>query len=114
MTTLTVRLLTPEIVLIAAAVAIYLGGTFSATRQAWNWMAVGAIAVAAFTLWAQHGAATAGGPLGSGWAGLARPVADARLRPAVRAARLSAAALRQRRRIRRLAVVDRRRLDARL
>lgn len=63
MTTLTVQLLVPEIVLIAAAVAIYLGGAFSTARQAWSWMAAGAIAVAAVALWTQHGTATAGGPL---------------------------------------------------
>jgi NADH-quinone oxidoreductase subunit N len=72
MTTLTIRLLTPEIVLIAAAVAIYLGGAFSAARRAWSWLAAVAIALAALALWTQHGPAVAGGPLnldGLAWRG---------------------------------------------
>ena len=58
--------------LIAAAVAIYLGGTFSGARRAWSWMAAVAIGLAAFALWAQHGPAVAGGPLnldGLAWRG---------------------------------------------
>jgi NADH-quinone oxidoreductase subunit N len=72
MTTLTVQMLMPEIVLIAVAVAIYLGGAFSAARWAWSWLAAAGIAVAAVALWAQHGPATAGGPLlldGLAWRG---------------------------------------------
>ena len=43
MTTATLILLLPEIVLIAAAVAIYMGGAFSATQRAWPWIAGGAL-----------------------------------------------------------------------
>lgn len=63
MTTQTVRLLTPEIVLIAVAVAIYLGGAFFDARRMWSWIAGGAVALAAVALGTQHGPAVAGGPL---------------------------------------------------
>lgn len=63
MTVATVHLLTPEIVLIVAAVAIYMGGAFSETRRVWSWIAGGAVALAALTLWAQHGPAGISGPL---------------------------------------------------
>jgi NADH-quinone oxidoreductase subunit N len=72
MTFLTVRLLMPEIALIAAAVAIYLGGAFSTARRAWSWIAAIALALAAVALWTQHGPAVAGGPLnldGLAWRG---------------------------------------------
>jgi len=36
MTIATLRLLMPEIVLVAAAVAIYLGGAFSAAQRPWR------------------------------------------------------------------------------
>ena len=55
MTTATLRLLTPEIVLIAAAVAIYLGGAFSAAQRPWRWIAGAAVLLAAVALWSQHG-----------------------------------------------------------
>ncbi|MGA7702044.1 MAG: NADH-quinone oxidoreductase subunit N [Thermoguttaceae bacterium] len=54
MTTATLYLLLPEMVLIAVAVAIYLGGAFSTARQTWRWMAAGAIVAAAVLLWRQH------------------------------------------------------------
>ncbi len=63
MTTETLRLLTPEIVLMAAAVAIYLGGAFSASRRAWSWIAGAALLLAAAALATQHGPATAAEPL---------------------------------------------------
>ncbi len=47
MTTATLYLLLPETVLIAAAVAIYLGGAFSTARHVWRWIAGGAILAAA-------------------------------------------------------------------
>ena len=50
MTTATLHLLTPEIVLIAAAVAIYLGGAFWAARRPWRWVAGGALLLAAAAL----------------------------------------------------------------
>ena len=113
MTTLTVQLLVPEIVLIAAAVAIYLGGAFSTARQAWSWMAAGAIAVAAVALWTQHGTATAGGPLildRLAWHGRWFTLAFGLLFVLLGFRPLPL----QRRRIYRIAVVDGRRLDARL
>ncbi len=103
MTTLTVRLLTPEIVLIAAAVAIYLGGAFSAARRAWSWMAAVAIALAAVALWTQHGPAVAGGPLsldGLAWRGRWLSLGFGALFVLLS---FPAAAHRRRRRIRRLA-----------
>ncbi len=63
MTFETVQLLTPEIVLIAAAVAIYLGGAFFASPRAWRWIAGVAIAGAAVLLWYEQGRAPADGPL---------------------------------------------------
>ena len=51
------RLLLPEIVLIAVEVAIYLGGAFSTTRKVWSWTAGVALLVAAALLWAQNPAA---------------------------------------------------------
>lgn len=58
MSTETVYLLTPEIVLLATAVAIYMGGAFFAARQAWNWIAGAALVVVGLTLWTQHYPAT--------------------------------------------------------
>jgi NADH-quinone oxidoreductase subunit N len=63
MTTAAICLLTPEIVLIAVAVAIYLGGAFWAAEWPWRWLAGAALAAAAVALWAQNGPTTAGGPL---------------------------------------------------
>ena len=63
MTTVTVRLLTPEIVLTVAAVAIFLGGAFSGARRAWRGIAGAAVALAAVALAMQHTPAVAGGPL---------------------------------------------------
>ena len=59
----TIRLLTPEIVLVAVAAAIYLGGTFVAAPGLWRWLAGGAIAAAAVALWRVGPVATLGGPL---------------------------------------------------
>ena len=53
MTTVTLHVLTPEIVLIAAAVAIYLGGAFWAAQRPWRWIAGGALLLAAAALVAQ-------------------------------------------------------------
>jgi NADH-quinone oxidoreductase subunit N len=44
----------PEITLIVAAVAIYMGGAFVATRSVWRWIAGGAVLLAAGVLWRQH------------------------------------------------------------
>ncbi len=63
MSTETVRLLTPEIVLIVAAVAIYLGGAFWAARWPWSWIAACAIILAGAALWAQLGPTASGKPL---------------------------------------------------
>jgi NADH-quinone oxidoreductase subunit N len=54
MTTAALQLILPEMVLIAVAVAIYMGGAFSAARGAWRWMAGGAILLAAVVLWSQN------------------------------------------------------------
>lgn len=63
MTTYTIRLLTPEIVLIAVAVAIYVCGAFFDARRLWSRVAGGGVVLAAAALWTQHGPAVAGGPL---------------------------------------------------
>ncbi len=63
MTFETVQLLTPETVLIAAAVAIYLGGAFFASFKAWQFIAGAAIAGAAALLWLQHGKTSTAEPL---------------------------------------------------
>ncbi len=63
MTTAALRLLLPEIVLTAAAVAIYLGGAFRAAERAWSWIAAAALLAAASALCTQPGSAVAGGPL---------------------------------------------------
>ncbi|NLF08290.1 MAG: NADH-quinone oxidoreductase subunit N, partial [Pirellulaceae bacterium] len=60
MTYADLRLLLPEIVLIAAAVAIYMGGAFFKARQAWSWAAAAALLAAAAALWLQTPDATAG------------------------------------------------------
>lgn len=62
-TTNTLRLLTPEIVLMATAVVIYLGGAFWASQRPWRWMAAAAVVLAAVALRSQHGPTAAGGPL---------------------------------------------------
>ena len=63
MTTVTLRLLTPEIVLTVAAVAIFLGGAFSGARRAWRGIAGAAVALAAVALAMQHTPTAVGGPL---------------------------------------------------
>ena len=63
MTTSTLCLLTPEIVLMVAAVAIYLGGAFSHARRVWSWIAGCAIALAAAALATQSPVTIASGPL---------------------------------------------------
>ena len=63
MTTATLHLLLPEIVLIVAAVAIYMGGAFSTARHVWRWIAGGAILLAAVALYSQHGPGQADAPL---------------------------------------------------
>lgn len=72
MTTLTLRLLTPEIVLMAAAVAIYLGGAFFRAQRVWSWIAGLAIVLAAAALATQPPATMPNGPLdldALSWAG---------------------------------------------
>jgi NADH-quinone oxidoreductase subunit N len=63
MSTETLCILLPEIVLIAAAVAIYLGGAFVDAQKPWRWIAGGAIAVAAAALAGRHTLLAASGPL---------------------------------------------------
>jgi NADH-quinone oxidoreductase subunit N len=62
MTIRAVELLTPEITLIAGAVAIYLGGTFRSAPKAWRWIGGAAIAIAAALL-ANQSADLGGGPV---------------------------------------------------
>jgi len=60
----TIRLLSPEIVLIATAVLIYLAGALVDARNWWACAAAGGIAAAAIALWCvEQPAPTAGGPL---------------------------------------------------
>ena len=63
MTTDTLRLLLPEIVLMVAAVVIYLGGAFSSARRVWSWIAGAAVALAAAALATQSPVTIASGPL---------------------------------------------------
>ena len=50
----TVYLLIPEIILVFAATAIYLGGTFMRSREGWSWLAAAALLVAGLALYQQH------------------------------------------------------------
>jgi NADH-quinone oxidoreductase subunit N len=64
MTTATLRILTPEIILIVAAVAIYLGGAFftaPSARRTWSWIAGVAMALAAAFLAMQPASVVADG-----------------------------------------------------
>lgn len=64
MSTETIWLLSAEIVLIVAAVSIYLAGAFVDARGWWSGVAAAAIAAAAVALWCmQKAPPTAGGPL---------------------------------------------------
>lgn len=62
MSTDTVWLLSAEIVLIAVAVLIYLGGAFVDARRCWSWIAAGGIVVAGVALWDFGRPDTPGGP----------------------------------------------------
>lgn len=55
LSTETVFLLTPEIALVAVAVAIYVAGAFSQSREVWSWIAAGGVIVAALALWKSSG-----------------------------------------------------------
>lgn len=63
MTVETILALLPEIILIAAATTIYLGGAFFDAQRAWSWIAGGALAAAAATLWSLHPATVSGSAL---------------------------------------------------
>ena len=63
MTVATIYFLMPEIALIAVAVAIYLGGAFSAAERPWRWLAAAAVLAAAIALGCQNGPTTLGAPL---------------------------------------------------
>lgn len=60
MTTATLYFLLPEIVLIAAAVMIYVAGAFLSTQKVWGWMALAGIIVAMVCLGYQNGATDGG------------------------------------------------------
>jgi NADH-quinone oxidoreductase subunit N len=63
LSTKTVGLLIPEIVLAAVAVAIYVAGAFVPARRIWSWLAAGGVLVAALSLAGQGLSAAASGPL---------------------------------------------------
>ena len=64
MSTDTILLMSPEIVLIATAVLIYLAGAFVDARKWWGCVAVAGIAAAAIALWCvRESAATEAGPV---------------------------------------------------
>lgn len=65
----TVQLLIPEIVLLAVAVLIYMGGAFVDSQKAWSWLAGGGILLAAIALYAQ-GEAPSAGPVAADSLGL--------------------------------------------
>ncbi len=54
----TVYLLAPEIVLVLLATLIYLGGAFLPARRGWSWLSAGAIVLAAVALYAQAASPT--------------------------------------------------------
>ncbi len=60
MTTTTIYFLLPEIVLIAAAVLIYIAGAYLLTQKAWSWLALAGIALAMICLGYQNGATDGG------------------------------------------------------
>jgi len=60
MTTATLYYLLPEIVLIAAAVLIYIAGAFLSTQKAWGWIALAGIILAMIYLGCQNGAKDGG------------------------------------------------------
>ena len=49
----TFRLLLPEMILVAAATAVYVGGTFSRNKSAWSWLAGAALLAAGICLASQ-------------------------------------------------------------
>lgn len=63
MPTEVVNLLAPEILLVVAAVVVYLGGVFSLGRWVWSWIALAGIIAAAVTLGASPATAVVHGPL---------------------------------------------------
>ncbi len=56
MTTETVYLLLPEIILVLLATAIFVGGTFTSAREGWSWLAAGGLLLAGIAIWQQQGA----------------------------------------------------------
>lgn len=54
MSTETVYLLLPEIILVLFATAIYLGGAFTSARDGWSWLAIAGLALAGAALYQQH------------------------------------------------------------
>jgi NADH-quinone oxidoreductase subunit N len=68
MTTATPYFLLPEIVLIAAAVVIYIAGAFLSTQKAWSWIALAGIVLAMVCLSYQNGATDGGVLISDGFA----------------------------------------------
>jgi NADH-quinone oxidoreductase subunit N len=67
MTTPPVYFLLPEIVVIAAAISIYIAGAFVRTQKAWSWIALAGIILSMVCLCAQHGMENAGVLLSDGF-----------------------------------------------
>lgn len=59
----TLYLLLPEILLAAVATSIYIGGAMTKARGIWSWVGAGGIAVAAIALWRVGGQPEVSGPL---------------------------------------------------
>jgi NADH-quinone oxidoreductase subunit N len=66
--TTTVKLLTPEIVLVTAAVSIYVAGAFFSLRRLWAWIALGAVIIAVAAL------ASSPGVIATGPSGINTPI----------------------------------------
>jgi NADH-quinone oxidoreductase subunit N len=67
MSTATLYFLLPEIVLIAAAVLIYIAGAFSSTQKVWSWIALAGIILSMICLGCRIGATDGGGLISDGF-----------------------------------------------
>ena len=67
MSTATVYFLLPEIVLITAAVVIYIAGAFFQTDKTWRWLALAGIVLAIVCLNAQPTGTDSGGMISDGF-----------------------------------------------
>ena len=92
MTSSTVYLLTPEILLVLVATVVYLGGAFLPRRSGWSWLAAAAIVAAGMLLYGQGVGVSAVGP-GTEDGGGYNPIAVDQLSYAIRWAVLGAGLL---------------------